>query len=519
MAMDRFNVGPIVVLGAGINGAAIARELALQGADVLLIDAEDLAGGTTSYSSRLIHGGLRYLEYAEISLVRESLAERDRLLHLAPEMVHPLELLIPVGNRLSGLISGAQRFFLKSGAAPKDGRGSLVVRLGLTLYDRFASGAVPSHRRLTAAQFAESKLNTKKFFTAFSYFDGQLTFPEQFVLALVQDAQAAVKEQGGAFSLRTYQHVRREGETLFFSSIHPNQESSGNEIAVTPAAVINAAGPWVDAALAGLNVPSAKLIGGTKGSHLISRCPDLRKALGPRGVYAEASDGRPIFILPWNDACLIGTTDIRYDGDPAEAVASDEEIEYLIDATNAIFPEVGFTREDVQQHYCGVRPLPAVGEGTTSSITRSHVVHRHEGEPFPLYSIIGGKLTTCRSLAEDTVKVVLPDLRQKVEYNSRDRPLPAPFFGDTPVDAALLPDVNIPVAHVAYVIEHFAAKTLADLVERRLMLVFDPNLSRQCLYTLGEQLATAGWLERSQIDDEVDHYVVRLQKRYGKRVS
>lgn len=517
MAMDRFNVGPIVVLGAGINGAAIARELTLQGADVLLVDAEDLAGGTTSYSSRLIHGGLRYLEYAEISLVRESLTERDRLLRLAAELVHPLELVIPVGNRLSGLISGAQRFFFKSGAAPKDGRGSLVVRLGLTLYDRFASGAVPPHRRLTAAQFAESGLNGSKFFTAFSYFDAQLTFPEQFVLALVQDAQAAAKEQGGAFSIRTYQHVRREAETLFFSSIHPNHDSG--EIAITPAAVINAAGPWVDTALAGLNVPAPRLIGGTKGSHLISRSPDLCKTLGRRGVYAEAADGRPIFILPWNDACLIGTTDIRYDGDPAEAVASDEEIDYLIDATNAIFPDVGLTRDDIQQHYCGVRPLPAAGEGATSSITRSHVVHRHPGAPFPLYSIIGGKLTTCRSLAEDVVKAVLPDLGHDVARNSRDRAIPPPYFGETPLDAPLLPDADIPVDHVVYAIENLAAKTLADLVERRLMLVFHPDLSRQCLRVLAERLAAAGWLESAQIDQEVDHYVARLRKRYGKRVS
>lgn len=517
MAMDRFNVGPIVVLGAGINGAAIARELTLQGAEVLLVDAEDLAGGTTSYSSRLIHGGLRYLEYAEISLVRESLTERDRLLRLAGELVHPLELVIPVGNRFSGLISGAQRFFLKSGAAPKDGRGSLVIRLGLSLYDRFASGAVPNHRRLTSSQFAESGLNSSKFFTAFSYFDAQLTFPEQFVLAMVQDAQAAAKEEGGAFSMRTYQHVRREAETLFFSSIHPNHDSG--EIAVTPAAVINAAGPWVDTALAGLNVPSARLIGGTKGSHLITRAPDLCKTLGPRGVYAEAADGRPIFILPWNDACLIGTTDIRYDGDPAEAVASNEEIDYLIDATNSIFPEVGLTREDIQQHYCGVRPLPAVGEGSTSSITRSHVVHRHPGAPFPLYSIIGGKLTTCRSLAEDVVKAVLPDLGHDVARNSRERPLPPPYFGETPLEGPRLPDVNVPVPHVAYAIEHLAAKTLADLVERRLMLVFHPDLSRDCLHALGEQLSAAGWLDAAQIDQEVDHYVARLQKRYGKRVS
>ncbi|TWT31477.1 glycerol-3-phosphate dehydrogenase/oxidase [Blastopirellula retiformator] len=517
MATDRFQVGPIVVLGAGINGAAIARELTLQGAEVLLVDAEDVAGGTTSYSSRLIHGGLRYLEYAEISLVRESLTERDRLLRLAPELVRPLELVIPVGNRLSGLISGAQRFFFKSGAAPKDGRGSLVVRLGLTLYDRFASGAVPGHRRLSSAQFAESGLSTSKFFTAFSYFDGQLTFPEQFALSLVQDAQAAAKEQGGAFSLRTYQHVRREAETLFFSSIHPNH--GAGEIAVTPAAVINAAGPWVDTALAGLNVPSNKLIGGTKGSHLITRAPDLCKTIGPRGVYAEASDGRPIFILPWNNACLIGTTDIRYDGDPADAVADQEEIDYLIDATNAIFPDVGLTRDDIQQHYCGVRPLPAAGEGATSSITRSHVVHRHSGSPFPLYSIIGGKLTTCRSLAEGVVKAVLPDLGHEVARNSRERPLPPPNFGETPADAPLLPDLDVPIAHASYAIEHLAAKTLADLVERRLMIVFDPKLSRSCLRVLAEQLATAGWLDQAQIDAEVDHYVHRLQERYGKRVS
>jgi glycerol-3-phosphate dehydrogenase len=170
-----------------------------------------------------------------------------------------------------------------------------------------------------------------------------------------------------------------------------------------------------------------RLIGGTKGSHLLIDHPPLRVALGPRGVYAEATDGRPVFVLPFGARLvLVGTTDIPFAGDPATARASPEEIEYLLAAVGGLFPTAAPSQAHVMQHYCGVRPLPARRPGGRSpaGITRRHMLVRMEGAPVPTWSIIGGKLTTCRSLAAQAAKEVLSALAIPVTASSRCRPLP-----------------------------------------------------------------------------------------------
>lgn len=312
---------PIVILGGGINGAAAARELALEGANVWLVDTADLAFGATAYSSRLIHGGLRYLEFAEFSLVRESLEERARLLRLAPQLVRPLRLFIPVKSRWGGLWTSAARFLglplASKQAAP---RGLHVVQIGLALYDFYSQhGGLPPRSLHSVGDAGAPRIDPAAARWLWAYSDAQITYPERLVVDLLHDARALAAQRGTEFRVFTYSRATLAGKTL---EIRPEGEPGADPIATAePAAIINATGAWVDATLARLPVASRRLMGGTKGSHFLTFHQPLTELLGGRGVYTEARDGRPVFLLPLGAGTLVGTTDIPFSGDPATAVA------------------------------------------------------------------------------------------------------------------------------------------------------------------------------------------------------
>jgi len=550
---------PILILGAGINGAAIARELLLNRVSVVLVDSADVASGATAYSSRLIHGGLRYLEYGEFDLVRESLAERTRLLRLAPQFVQPLELYIPIGNRFRGLPSAAARFLgwrhWPTKSQLKGGRGLALVRAGLRFYDAYARDPMlPRHRVLAVDSPGALPVDRSKYRWECAYSDAQITFPERFVIALLEDCRQIAAAYGTSFELLTYHDSRRAGNTV---TLHDTVETSATR-SIAPIAIVNATGAWVDHTLARLNVSSRRLIGGTKGSHLLTSHTDLRAILGGRGVYAEAGDGRPVFIIPLADMTLVGTTDEPFDERPEQAIATGEEIDYLVDAVRGIFPQLAFQRSDVDFHYSGVRPLPFVDASTPGAITRRHWIERIDSD-LPMYCIIGGKLTTCRSLAEETTATVLDDLKLPVMGSSRERPIPgsenyptqavdveavqrslaeqisitlpvirniwrllgtrtesalASIFPDT----RLLPNVELPVGLADWMIEHESVRTLNDLVERRLMLLYDQRLSIATLTCLAQSLVQAGHLRQDQVSPAVEATTQRLQSHFGKRV-
>jgi glycerol-3-phosphate dehydrogenase len=432
----------VIVVGAGINGAAIAREAAVAGLSVLLLDRGDLGAGTSSASSRLIHGGLRYLEYAELGLVYESLAERERLLAAAPHLVAPLELFIPV-------YAGTRRKRWQIG-------------LGLTLYDWLSYGrSVPGHKTLSRdALLAElPALERASLVGGASYYDAQATYPERLVVENVLDAAAC-----GA-AVATYVQVRE------LSVDHGRVtgvrwcDSTGTERFTRAPVVVNAAGPWVDHVLGAL--PHTRLIGGTKGSHLIaSPFPGAPRA----GVYLEAgSDARPFFILPWNGLLLIGTTDERFEGDPADATIDPREFAYLVAETERAFPSAAGLHRRVLYTHTGVRPLPYQPGATEGAVTRRHLIRRHRAAG-GLYSIVGGKLTTHRALAED----VLARLRRHFpalprRSPTRERPLP----GAVPhaERAAFLKEVASAIgerqAHRLWGIYGKAALTIAALARDR----------------------------------------------------
>ena len=373
---SRFDV---VIIGGGINGAGIARDAAMRGLKVLLIEKGDLGCGTTTASTRLIHGGLRYLEHFEFGLVRESLREREILLRIAPQLVKALPIAIPI---------------YKQGK-----RGRLTIRAGMVLYDLLSWGkSLPNHRMLSRAQTLERwpGLNPDGLVGSALYYDAQVEFPERLVEANVRSAQ-----EFGAEVLT---------QTRVTSLAVDDGKVSGvgfNGQIVYAGIVINAAGPWIDLVLERAPVESPKLIGGTKGSHLVvAPFPSAPS----NAIYLEArSDGRPIFIIPWNKLYLIGTTDVRFDGNPDEVRCEPWEIDYLLAETKLALPNAGLTRESILYTYSGVRPLPVTADKNEESITRKHFIREHPRLP-NLLSIVGGKLTTYRSLSEECVDLIFRKL-------------------------------------------------------------------------------------------------------------
>lgn len=527
----------VLILGAGINGAALARELVLNEIPVVVVDTRDIAAGTTAYSSRLIHGGLRYLEHGDFDLVRESLAERTRWLQLAPHLVRPLRLYIPVENRFGGLLSAARMFIGITGKSKRDlppkRRGLVTIRSGLWLYDRYARDlSLPRYAIHRADQSDLPPVDRRKFRWLCEYSDAQLIFPERLTLELLLDAKRLASEYRVDFRVLTYHQARFAHGAIQIDPV----DGRGESLTIRPAAIVNATGAWVDHTLAELHIPSKRLLGGTKGSHFVTSRADLGAALGGRGIYAEASDGRPIFILPFGSATLVGTTDEPYEGDPDAAVASPEELAYLRGAVHEVFPQISLSEADVDMHYSGVRPLPFVGPATPAAITRRHWLEEHAAAPLLFFSIIGGKLTTCRSLAEEATAAILHRLGESVRRTSRDRPLD----GDEQIDRAvidqfhrgeispgdqspnapgpLLDATAFPVALAHEMVEREWVRRLDDFVERRLMLLYHRRLTRRCLAQLADVLVAAGRLDAQRRAAEIERVIHRLQSRFGKRV-
>ncbi len=314
----------LVVVGAGINGAAIARDAVIRGLRTLLLDKGDVASGTTSWSSRLIHGGLRYLEHGEVRLVRESLRERERLLRNAPHLVEPMRMVIPMyeGNR----------------------RRPAVIRAGMLAYDLLSlDKSLPRHQVWSASKARRQipGLNPCDLRGAALYYDAQATFAER--LAVENVVSAA--EHGA--TVATYARVDRlvqDGDRV--RGLIVADVLGGGDFYISTQVVVNVAGPWVDQVLAGTGDAMPRLIGGTKGSHLVV---DPFPGAPPTALHYEArEDHRAVLVIPWNGRYLIGSTDIRYEGDLDDVWTDEAEVDYLLHETNQIIPGADLTRANVR---------------------------------------------------------------------------------------------------------------------------------------------------------------------------
>jgi glycerol-3-phosphate dehydrogenase len=386
----------LLVIGGGITGCGIARDAALRGLSVALVEREDFASGTSSRSSRLVHGGVRYLEHGHLHLVFESSAERRRLLQLAPHLVRPLEFTWPV-------YAGAR--------IPR-----WKLNAGLTLYDALALFRnVGSHHRLTrdGVLAHEPMLRTDGLLGGASYFDAA-TNDARLTLA---NAVGAAEHAAVVVNHAPVSSLRIEGGRVVGADI--TDAIVGGMCAVRARAVVNATGPWSDD-IRRMDGEAGAAVRGSKGVHIAIP----RDRIGNRGALTLLSnhDGRVLFVLPAESDAIVGTTDTYTASTPSVVHAKREDVQYLLDAANAFFPEAGLTERDVISAWAGIRPLLPEPGTTPGSVSREHEIRTSERG---LISITGGKLTTYRLMAAQVVDVVEKQLGRSGAREPRS-PLPLP---------------------------------------------------------------------------------------------
>lgn len=565
----------MIVIGAGINGAGIARDAAERGLKVLLVDKGDFGAETTAHSTRLIHGGLRYLEnvknffkdpssLGDLYLVYESLHERKVLLNNAPHLVRPLQLGIPVYE------------------GPKQ-RPKWYVKLGMLGYDVLSAGKnLPNHDMLSRDEFVKKfpGVRTEGLAGGAVYYDGQVNLTERLTL----ENAIAAQETGNA-DIRTHTKVEEvtisnhQAKGVVFKDLLTNEQ-----FVAEGKVIVNAAGPWVDE-IAKLAVkvedgkPAAPVeapkrqIGGVEGTHIVvKKWPGAPKD----ALYVEAeSNGRPYFIVPWQgDKMLIGTTEefVGENDDLDKVAATEKEIQYLLKETNRVLPGAHLTRDKILYTYSGVRPLPYVeppsgrkvpGKKTANKITRRHIIHDHSKDkdaPIKNFvSIVSGKITTYRNLARQAVDLAVYDYKLRVidpeayiqwgedlgmhhpeASTTAKTPLPGGVGVNGNIEA--YKQREIPKAQQTYNVDASLVDHLIDIYGSRYTRVLDlalvepelfapiaegsPNIKAQVVYSVQSEMArtvddvlrrTGAHLNDHLGMDEVDGIATILKERFNYR--
>ncbi|MDA4846638.1 glycerol-3-phosphate dehydrogenase/oxidase [Hoeflea poritis] len=536
-----------IVVGGGVNGIGVYRELSLQGLRVLLVERHDFCSGCSAAPSRMIHGGLRYLENGEFGLVRESLRERDGLLKTAPHMVKPLPTLIPITSVFSGSMNAAASFLGWSGKPAN--RGILPIKLGLMLYDWVTRDRrrLPKHQVISAKQARRSwPVLTRQARFAAIYHDAWITHPERLCVEMIADMASAAP----ASVAINYAELTAGDDGLVVTC-----RRTGIRQPVTARALVNATGAWIDSTIQALgNAAGKKLVSGTKGSHLIIDNPELRSALNGHMVYYENVDGRVCIAFPYQGYVLAGSTDIRVDR-PARVRCEDHELDYILGAIGQVFPDIDVTRQQVVFSFSGIRPLPESDHGFTGRITRGHFVHRLDG-PIPQFCMIGGKWTTFRAFAEQTADEVLKELGHERRCQTPDMPIGGGRDfepGGEKILQRLIRDKGIPrqraehlighygscaeeIAHfcqegddeplagaltpytsreIAYLIRNEQVETIADLALRRTSLAITGAVSLDLIDSLAAIMTTETGLSSQEIADQRDSLIRELDDYYG----
>lgn len=540
-----------VVIGGGINGIAAYRDLALQGLRVLLVERNDFSSGCSAAPSRMIHGGLRYLENGEFGLVAESLRERDALLTLAPHMVHPLPTTIPIFSTFSGLFNAAATF-VGSGGKPAS-RGALAIKAGLMLYDFVTrkNRILPRHTFRNARKTLQRWPGlTPGIRYSATYYDAWISQPERLALELLIDTRADAPQ---SIALNYAEFVRAGAD--YRLKVEGTDETSP----IRPRIIVNATGAWIDETIGALTTTQAAerakpTVSGTKGSHLILANEALLKALNGHMIFFENADNRVCILFPYLGRVLAGSTDIKVDR-PERVRCEPEERDYILDAVRQVFPHISIDHSDIVYSFSGIRPLPRSDAAFTGRISRSHFIHRVEGDP-PQLCMIGGKWTTFRAFGEQVTDEALAFLGRKRLTGTMNRPigggrnfpsvagrLPAllseefsidrdraehlasaygsrafelmGFCRGRPDDSPLCEKPPITAAEVVWLIRCEHVRHLTDLILRRTTLaitgVIDTDLIDAILGVAAREL---GWAPQ-QAEDERQRLMDELETFYG----
>ena len=488
----------VAVIGGGIVGAGVGRDAALRGLRVALVDRADFGAGTTAGSTRLIHGGLRYLETLDLGLVRLDLRERERLLRLAPHLVKPLPFLVPLYRGV--------------------GFNAVALRTGMLLYDALSfDKSLPRHQfvGVAEARLIEPALRPTGLTGAALYYDAQISSPERLALENIVDAH-----RHGAVPLNYVEAtaIRIEGGRA--AAVHVVDRLTGDEAQLRARVIVNASGPWFDRVAALTPPHQSHRIRTTKGVHVAAQ-PVTRVAL----LLHSPVDGRVIFAIPWAGHCWFGTTDTEFSGDPATARATDDEIDYLVQSAAAFVPSAA--RADTYWSCAGVRAL-ARQSGPPSRLSRRH---RIVVEPSGVVSIIGGKITGFRQIAEDATDAVCRALRHTRRAETATRPLPgattasaaddylSSVYGSRAAEVSRLaatdpqlgkrlaldcPDI---AAQVVFSCRHEFCRRLEDFMLRRSLLGFRADRGRLAVSAASQLMKQElGWSEKERIAEVAQYH-------------
>lgn len=501
-----------LVIGGGIAGCGIARDLAMRGIDTILIEKDDFGSGATSKSTRLVHGGLRYLQNLEFGLVHEGLSERETLLRIAPHLVKPLKFIMPVYE----------------GSKP----GRRMLGLGMTLYDALSYGkSVPSHAFLSRSETMDALpiISSRGLAGAFSYYDAKVEMVERLCLENAIDA-----ESNGA---RIYNHSEVTGLGVRAKNIKSViARLEGRSVIIEPKTVVNATGPWLDSFLERQTWMCGNFITPVKGIHLITdRITDTA------AVFYSQEDGRLLFIVPFGGNSLIGTTDTYYPGNPDLVESDAKDIKYVLESMETFAP--GAKISDYKT-YAGLRPLVRQDSGTPSSISRKYRVIDHERQGIQnLISIAGTKITEYRSMAEKAGRIIAGKLGVGAESNTGERELPGGgttvgccgsscgtvkqhlrgvygsrsrlvedmASGDSELSQRISQDSPDVMAQVYFSVKHEHAKSLQDFMLRRSQLYYSGNSgldgAERVAAAMGKLL---GW-DKNRINYETSSYLRHIE--------
>jgi glycerol-3-phosphate dehydrogenase len=460
----------LIIIGGGITGAGVARDAALRGLKVLLLEKRDYASGVSSKTTRLVHGGLRYLANFELDLVAEALRERAVLRRQAPYLIRPMPILIPIYRR--------------------DPHGRAAISFGIRLYDilsrekdiprYFTSG---TERTLAF----EPRLHREGLKGSALFYDHQIILPERLVIENIVGA----REAGAAVA--SYTRVETIEESIDEVVVTARDMLGGATLHFRAKVLINAGGPWADSVRKLAGIEKDRIIHPTKGIHLV-----LPK-LSEQALFVASRDGRMFFIVPLDRWSLIGTTDTKYDGDLDEVHADSADVDYLLNESRRVLPGLGLTREMILYTYAGIRPLAFAGD-RESRISRKHRVVK-EGRFGRIFTIAGGKYTTYRVMARDVVDAVCRKLGAKAQCTTDREPLPGalpagPEEYSKEAIPALAERFTVAVGTVRHLVRLYGSRTerVLGMVkdDRRLGAVISPecaDLYAQVAYSIREEEA------------------------------